>query len=332
MAVWNSNRLHTSLHKGDVAPLYFLYGDENFLIEESLETMKTSVIGEGLEDFNLDVFYGQSNEPVQIRDVIETLPMMTERRMVIIKEAQDLKEKAWDQLMPIIENPVDSTVLVFIATKIDKRKKYIKRFQENGVLVEYKRPFDNQIPQWIDYIAKKIDVAMTPGARNLIHQLVGANLNDIYSELLKLSQYIGTRSEITEEDVLKVVSKMRVESVFELTNAIGQKDRANALVCLAQLLDKGQNEFGVLALVARHLRILKLVKQGQKEGLSGAKLSQRAGVSPYFLKDYLGQTREWTERNIEAGLKALLETDRALKSSPVASHIWLENFIIRTCS
>ncbi len=332
MAAWNSNRLHTALHKGNIAPIYLLYGDETFLIEESLDKLKDIVIGDGLEDFNLDVFYGQQAEPAQVRDVIETLPMMAERRMVIIKEAQDLKDKAWEQFQTVLDNPVDSTVFVVVTNKIDKRKKYIKRIQEKGVMVEFKRPYDNQVPQWIDYIAKKQGVSLTSEARNLIHQLVGANLTDINSEILKVSQFIGQRNEINGEDVLKVVSKVKVESVFELTKAIGSKDRAKALICLANLLDHGQNEFGVLALVARHLRILKLVKQGQREGLAGSKLSQRAGVSPYFLKEYLGQATDWTERNVELGLKALLETDKALKSSPVASHIWLENFIIRTCS
>ena len=145
MAAWNSNRLHTALHKGNIAPIYLLYGDETFLIEESLDKLKDIVIGDGLEDFNLDVFYGQQAEPAQVRDVIETLPMMAERRMVIIKEAQDLKDKAWEQFQTVLDNPVDSTVFVVVTNKIDKRKKYIKRIQEKGVMVEFKRPYDNQI-------------------------------------------------------------------------------------------------------------------------------------------------------------------------------------------
>jgi DNA polymerase-3 subunit delta len=101
---------------------------------------------------------------------------------------------------------------------------------------------------------------------------------------------------------------------------------------LANLLDHGQNEVGVLALISRHVRILKLVADGLREGLSGPKLASRAGVSPYFLKSYVDQARAWSDRKIEHTFQALVDTDRALKSSPVASHIWLENFVVQTCT
>ena len=157
-------------------------------------------------------------------------------------------------------------------------------------------------------------------------------MTDLNAELLKLSQYLGDRNEVTTEDIVKVVSHVKMDSVFELTDAIGSNDRARALVNLANLLDQGQNEVGVLSLIGRHVRILQLVNDGIKEGLSGQRLSARAGVSPFFLKQYVEQSRYWNRGKIERTFRALLDTDRALKSSPVSSGIWLENFIVETCS
>ncbi len=332
MADWSPQALEASVEKGQIYPLYYLYGDESFLIEDALAKLESRALGEGLKDFNLNTFYGGEVNPAQLRDAVETLPMMSQLRVVIVKDAHDLTDKDWEALSPLIDDPVPSTAFVCVASKADKRKKHIKRFMEKGVVVEFKRPYDNQIPDWIRSIAKKYELVLSADAISTIHQLVGSNLQDIDGELLKLSQYLGEKKKASTEDVLKLVSRLRIDSVFDLTEAIGNGDRARALTCLANLLDHGQNEVGVLALISRHVRILKLVADGLKEGLAGAKLSSRAGVSPYFLKSYVDQARDWSDRKIEHTFQALVDTDRALKSSPVASHIWLENFVVQTCS
>lgn len=328
---WTLSRLQTALAKNDFAPLYLFYGDEAFLMDDTLDLLKSKALGDGLEDFNLDTFYGQNQDASQIRDAIETLPMMAERRVVILKEAHDLKEKDWSQLWPILEKPVDSTVFVCVMSKVDKRKKSIKAFTEKGIAVEFTRPYENQIPEWIHRIAKRHKLTIENEAASLLQQLVGTYLSDINNEMLKLSQYLGQRTQVSFDDVLQIVSKSRVENVFELATAIGQQDRVRALICLAHLLEHGQNEVGILAMVHRHLRILRLLKQGWRDGLAGARLSARAGIPPYFLRQYEDQAKMWNDKKLETGFKALLDTDRALKSSPVSSHIWLENFILQTC-
>lgn len=330
-AGWTPQLLTETIRKGSYYPLYYLYGDETFLIEDALGELQTAALGEGPRDFNHNTFYATEAEISQIRDAVETLPVMARLRVVVVKEAHELKDKDWEQLMPLVDEPVATTALICVATRIDKRKKYIKRFIENGVVVEFRRPFDNQIPDWIETLARRQGLKLNAEAVALVHQLVGSNLQDIHAELTKLAQYLGARKQATADDVLRVVSHVRIDSVFDLTDAIGRGDRAQALYCLANLLDNGQSEVGVLALIARHVRILKLVNEGMKEGLSGQRLSSRAGVSAYFLRSYIHQAKEWNERKIERTFQALIDTDRALKSSPVASHIWLENFIVQTC-
>ena len=331
-AGWTPQRLNETFSRGEVYPLYLFFGDETFLIDEALASLEQAVLGDGLRDFNLNTFYGEEADAAQVRDAVETLPMMSQVRVVVLKDMHEFSEKQWDLLGPLIEEPVPTTAFVCVATKIDKRKKHVKRFLERGVVVEFKRPFDNQIPDWIRLLAKRHELKLSADVVDLFHQLVGSNLQDINAELAKLRQFMGEKKQVSAEDVLQAVSRVRLESVFDLTDAIGSGDRARALDCLVNLLDNGQSEVGVLALVSRHVRILKLVNDGVREGLSGGRLSSRAGVSPYFLKSYLDQARLWNERKIERTFQALLDTDRALKSSPVGSHIWLENFIVQTCT
>ena len=164
-----------------------------------------------------------------------------------------------------------------------------------------------------------------------MHRLVGNQLSEIENEVCKLQDYLGERTEVTVEDVTQCVSRKREESVFNLTASIANGDRSESLGHLVQLLDQGQNEIGIVQMIARHMRILLLLKQGQEFGLAGPKLAQHAQVPNYYLKDYASQARGWSAKKLENSLLVLADTDRALKSSPLSSHIWLENLILRTC-
>lgn len=313
-------------------PIYLLHGEEEFLLEQAITLFNQHVVDEGTRDFNYDVFYAKETPSSNILDVIETLPMMAPRRVVIVKDVDKWNEPDWAVFDNYFEDPADSTVLVLVAKGIDKRKKTIKKLLEASEAIEFKKLYDNQVPQWIQYMAQMNGLLFDKDVVTLLHQFVGNNLMDIQSEIQKLSQYLGDRKKVVTQDIIEVVSKIKVQSVFDLSRAIGESDKAKALLCLSQLLAHGQNEVGILALVSRHIRILRLVKMAKKEGQKGAQLASRVGVSPYFLAEYEQQSKDWTDKKIEKTFKALLDTDRALKSSPLSSHIWLENFVIQTCN
>jgi DNA polymerase III subunit delta len=329
---WDLRRLQLSLDKKSAEPIYLLYGEETFLVDEALKAIKKKVLVEGAQDFNYDSFVAPDNSAAQVRDAVETLPMMCDRRLVIYKNVESLKDENWAELEPVFEKPIDSATLVLVASKIDKRKKVFKKLQAHAILVELKKPFDNQIPVWIDYIAYLHDLKFSGEALAAMQELVGTNLSEVHNEVRKIHQYLaGKKKDVELEDVLKVVSRARIESVFHLTDAIGRRDRAQALVCLANLLDHGQNEIGVVSLIHRQMRILAAVAEGKRAGLTGSRLSQKIGVPEFFMKQYIEQAHLWDHSKLNGAIKALQETDKALKSSPIASHIWLENFILKTC-
>ncbi len=337
---WTYNRLSQSLKRGEFAPLYSLFGEENFLADRAKEEIIEAIVPEGMRDFNLNVFDAADCDVARVRDALETLPMMSPNRLVVLTNADKLKDKEWEILQPLIENPHAGTVLVVTATKVDKRKKNWKRLLEYGVALECKRPYENQIPEWIDFLSARHAVKFNEEAASALQQIVGSNLSDLDGEIRKISIYCGGKNSsggarkivnASVEDVTKVASPVKIESVFDFAEAVGRNDRARALVCLANLLDQGQNEIGIIALVARHVRILRSMIEGLREGLSGARLASKAGVSPFFVREYTEQARLWTPTKVDQTLEALFDTDRALKTSPVVSHIWLESFIVRVC-
>lgn len=330
---WDLRKLQKYLDKKPPGSLYLVYGDDGYLVDEALKLIKNKSFPEGNDDFSYDHFFYPDTSPSQVRDAVETLTILSPRRVVVYKIGSGLKDKEWDDLYPVLEHPVTSTTFMVVIEKVDKRKKYYRLFAEKGTLVELKKPFESQLPAWMEYMALSHQIQLNEGAMRLLHQFVGNNLAEMNNEMLKLAQYLGDeRRVVNENDVIHLVSRSRIDSVFDLTNAIGRKDRVHALICLANLLEHGQNEIGALSLITRHVRILYQVCLGVRDGLTGVKLSSKAGVPPFFLQEYVNQSRTWSLGKLNQTLRVLHETDRALKSSTLSSHIWLENFIIQTCS
>jgi DNA polymerase-3 subunit delta len=327
-----AKQFYAEVDEGRCAPLYFLFGDEPYLLNQSIDRLKSTVVNEATADFNLNVFYAGDADVSTIRDSVEMLAMMAPRRLVIVKEAQDFTDKEWASLESLFANPVESTVFVLTASKIDRRKKSVKLLLDHAHTVEFKRPYENQIPTWINYIAGTHGLEVSEEAIHLLHKLVGSHLQEIDSEIKKLKDFVGDRTNIEVSDVSQVVSHVREESIFDLTRAIGENDRVRALEHLVRLLDQGQSEVGIVSMVARHIRLLTKIKYGQEKGLFGAKLAQWVQVPPYFVNDYIEQSKTWTVRRLEDMILILDETDKALKSSPLSSHIWLENLILKGCN
>ncbi|MEM7646242.1 MAG: DNA polymerase III subunit delta [Pseudomonadota bacterium] len=319
---------HLTLNKGSVV---YISSDEDFFIEEAIEQIKLKFLDEASRDFNFDVFYGRETEISRVFDIVETLPMMATMRLVILRRAHELKDKDLETLQPLFDNPVPSTFFVLVGDKPDGRKSSIKKMLKQLTHFHFVKPYERDFPKWVQYVCKKESLQIEDDGIHLLMQIVGPNLLEIRNELVKLGQFVGDRKKITAGDVMKVASRIKLQNVFDLTDAIGKSDQARALMCLADLLEQGQNEVSILAMVHRHIRLLRQTRIGEQNGFHGRELSTFAGVPYFFLKEYSNQARLWNERKIEKTYKVLCDTDRALKSSPVSSHIWLENFIMQTC-
>ncbi len=332
MALIDQQKLYKDLESKKFQPIYFLFGDEPYLLNQCVDRFKYAVLDENTFDFNYSLFYASDADIVTVKDTVETLPVFSSHRLIILKNSHELKDSELIQLEPILENPVDSSVFVIFAEKIDKRKKAIKILLEKAVCVEFKKPYDNQVPQWISHLAQNLGLKITTDAIHRLHRLVGNNLSELDNQLQKIQQFLGTKTAIELADVNAVVSYSREENIFDFTKAIGQKDRVKALEQLVSLLDQGQNEVGIVHLLSRHVRMLLTVRAGMDQGLGGAKLASLAQVPSYFIESYCDQARLWPVRKLEDALVVLHETDKALKSSPVSSHIWLENMVLKSCS
>ena len=313
--------------------LYYVIGQESFFISEIKKTFIKNVhLENGTADFNQDELSANEISVEDLLALLETLPFLSKKRLVFCDKAEKFKEEDWEKLQPFLSQPVESTIFVCFFEKQDARKKHFKilKKQATELSAQSLRPWEVSI--WLDFISKKEGLEFSSDSKSLFSHLVGTNLMEIQLELKKLKQYLGENKKALEKDVIACTSRLKTDSIFELTDAIGKKDIIQALNSLAHLLEQNQNELGALAMVARHMRILSRLQEGEKQKLSKAQLAHKAGVSPYFLKNYLYQTKLWSQAQIQQTMEALFEVDKALKSSPLSSHIWLENFVLKACS
>lgn len=331
---WDLRTLQQSLTSSKVSSAYTILGEDAYLVQEAVTTIKNHFEDQGVNfDFNFECLYFSEKKVADVIDVIETLPMMSPYRLVIIKEAQLIKDKDWELLKKSIEKGLYQTVVVFVhEAKFDKRKKIFKWISTQTQLVELVTPYENQVPVWIHYMAQKSNLTLDQGAALQLLYLVGVDLVEINNEILKLKNYYqDQKNKLDINDILKVVSKKRIESIFDLTASVASGNKPQALQLLSDLLDQGQNEVGVISLISRHMRILKKILECSGLGISQKQLSAKIGVSPFFINQYMEQSRKWSKDKMDCVFELLLDTDKALKTSPLSSKIWLENFIIQTC-
>lgn len=215
----------SDIKKGNIHPIYFLMGEESYYIDSLTKFIENSILQEEEKGFNQMVLYGKD---VEIEDVVsqaKRYPMMAERQVVIVREAQHLV-RSIDKLVSYAENPQPSTVLVFAykGKNLDKRKKVYKALQKNGLILETKKLYDNQVPDWIRRVLKGSGYTIDPKASEMLVEFLGNDLGRISNELEKLKGIIPNTQVITPEHIEANIGISKDFNNFELKSAIAERD------------------------------------------------------------------------------------------------------------
>lgn len=216
--------LKKTIQAGQFSPVYFLHGEEPFFIDELSELISANALNESEKDFNFTLVYGKDATLDDIKSMANKYPMMAERQVVIVREAQDLKKL--DQLMPYLQNPVKSTVLVlcYKHKKLDKRTRFYKTLKENAVVYRAAKVSEKQIPHWIEAYLHQQGYGIQPKAGYLLTEYLGNDLKKITNELDKLLLDDQAGKAISIEDIERNVGISKDYNIFELQNALGRKD------------------------------------------------------------------------------------------------------------
>lgn len=304
-----------SLQKGDIGPLYYFHGDEPYLIERAVKRLMELAVSPDARDFNLDIFYGKECRGAEIAAAGQTLPMFADRRVVLVKRSGELSPAALEILTEYITDPSPSTCLIFEGEKIDQRKRFFLEFKKHGNLVEFKRLYENQLGPFIREEAAGFGKKMEAAAAEMLVYLAGNNLQEIAAEVEKVATYIGGRDTIKVADIREIVSDTKVDTVFELADALGGKDLGKALRNLNTIMRDGEAPLMVLAMLTRHFRQLWRVKELCAKRVPPQEIGKAAGINPYFIKGIVEQAKNYRLSEFKGIFERFFETDLALKTS-----------------
>ncbi len=325
----NADELYRKLRSQQVPELIFLYGQESYLVQKAARSVREAVLPEGQDDFNDNQFYGKDVTAELILEAAMTYPVFAEKRLVTVKDAHQLPAAELEKLLPYLQNPVPQTCLLFIADKIDNRRKFFQQFKKNGTLVEFKPLSEREVPRYIRHLLSQGEVRISADGLDLFCSMMDGNLHEVHAELDKLLTYIGSATLIEVKDVQAVVSRGRAENIFELGNAVGRGDVAKALTLVMRLSAAGEAPLKILSLLTRHFRQLWKVREMQVQNYPEKEIAKVAGVPFFVVADMIRQGKKFSRNDFYRAFELFLETDLAMKSSGADAEALLDSLILR---
>ncbi len=319
------NEIIKNLQKGVYAPIYFLQGEEPFFIDNIIEHIEIKALDEAQKSFNQYVLYGKDIGFTDVLNVARKYPMMGERQVVIIKEAQDMKdwkkEDAQNLLISYLENPLPSTVLVFghKYKTLDKRTKVAKVLGKNAVFLDSKKLYDNQVQGWVRSYAGAIDAKLTDKAVRILDENIGNNLQRLAKELDKLKMNVKDGQAIDDLAVLKYVGINKDYNVFELQKALTARDEVKAFKIVRFFAGNTSANPLVLIIASLYQYFVKLLLLHQKGASDKNEAARLIGVNPYFVGEYLEAARNYNMPTVIKNIKAIGKADLQSKGIGSAS-------------
>ena len=312
-------KIVNDIKAGNIKPIYFLMGEEPYYIDKLADYIEQNVLSEDEKGFNQTVLYGRD---VSVEDIVSTAkryPMMADRQVVIVKEAQDLS-RTIDKIESYVNNPMESTVLVFCYKykTLDKRKKVTKLLAQNGIVYESKKLYENQVGDWIKRVLAGKKYTIDPKANAMLVEFLGTDLSKINNELEKLKIILPQGTMITPQHIEENIGFSKDYNVFELRKAIGERNQIKAYK-IAENFAHNPKEYPLVMTTGLVFGFfVQLLKYHGLKDKNPKNVAAAIGVNPYFLKEYDLAVKNYPMRKVSQIVGALRDID--VKSKGVGAN------------
>ena len=303
------------IHQNKLAPIYFLQGEETFFIDAIISAIEENALDESQKSFNQVILYGKETSLVDTFSAARRYPMMGDRQVVIMKEAQEnrdwSKEAAQRIALNYLENPLPSTILVFgyKYKTLDKRTKLGKAFEKHAVFLNAKKLYDNQVPDWTRSFCASKGVKIEEKALMMLVENIGNNLQRLVNEIEKVSLNIKNNAPIDAQMIQRYVGISKDYNIFELQKCLGTLNRQKAQKIANYFAMNPGNNPMVLTIYSLFSYYSKLLMIHQAADKSDRAIASLIGVNPFFAKEYTLAARNYPLAKVVDNIKYLHEAD-----------------------
>jgi DNA polymerase III subunit delta len=327
-----------------IYPIYFIYGAEDYLIEEEIGKLMDQTLTSQGKGFNLHLFNGAEHGGQEIIQAAQTIPMFSPYRFVLVREADQMSEDEVERFANYTQNPNPSTCLVLCGQSLGAWKKQQAKMEKVGRVIDYPRLKGKALVSWIKKRMEEKGKTLGEEAANYLVEVVGDHLQHLDSTLEMIFLSAGEKRLIRLSDIEGIVSDIRVNTIFELTDAIGQQNLEKALGILEKVLGSKVLPFKkeetpkyddpsplLLSMMARQYRLIWRVKEMMARQNSDEEMAKVLRMSPWNLKKLEDQARRFSEPSLREGILNCQKADLALKKGHSPKKLLMEKLLIDLC-
>lgn len=340
--------LLNSIKRGVVQPVYLFFGEEGYLREQAVNRLVEYCLRDGGSDFNIDLIDGETARPGDIAASAETLPLFTDKRLVVVKnppffkaarkagreapeETEDVPAAGGEKvLLNYLKDPLASTILVFnTGEPVDKRKRIFKAVKEAGKAVDFTFLGRADLARWLRQKAGKAGRKFDGGAMDAMLDAVGPSLQKLNVEFDKLVNYTAQSGVITAEDVRRLCPQGLEENIFAIVDAVGNRRCGEALSGIKDMLAAKEPPLKILTMISRQFRLLLQVHDLSGRGCPPREIASRLKIHPYVAQKLAAQCKNYSMESLVRAFQDLLEVDVAVKTGGREFYPAVEHFILK---
>lgn len=323
--------LAEQIGRGQISPVYCLYGEDDFRREHALEQLLDALLPEGARALNLDQVRAGEGESGAILGSAGTLPFLSTRRVVLVRGPEALSRQEQEELLTYLESPSPTTCLVLAVTRLDLRTKLAAALQKKGVVLRFERLEAASMKDLLHEVARARGKRISPEAINLLIALAGDDLRQTTYGVEKAALFVGNREEIGPQDIEALVGETRARSIFQLTDAVSTRDLEGALRCLTSLLDNGEQALAILGMLARQIRLLFRAKALHERDTTPSEMTRTLGLPPRLVASLAQQASSFSWKQLTDAQRQLYLADLAIKTGRAAAAAALHRLVWKLC-
>ena len=311
----------------DFKQIYLLFGVEDYLRKQYRDKLKNALLPPE-DTMNYQYYEGKDINVGALIDQAETMPFFAERRVLVI-ENSDLFKHNGEQLAEYLASPAATAYFIFVEPEIDKRSKLFKTVRDRGRAIEFTLQDENTLKRWIRSLVTKDNMAITEGALNCMLEKTGNDMENIKRELEKLICYALGRQEITREDVEAICITRISNRIFDMINAIADKQQQLALKLYYDLLELKEPPMRILFLITRQFNLLLQVKELKQKGLDSKKIAEKTGLHSFIVGKYVTQAAKFSFKALRQALEDCMIADESVKTGRMIDKMCVELLIVK---